>query len=487
MGGRKVTAAPVAGELEEPGVATQGDAPRARRLWASEVIERVPLEALEPYARNSRMHSPAQIDAIAASINTFGFTNPVLIDPAGVIVAGHGRVIAARALGLEAVPCIRLAHLTDAERRAYVIADNQLTLGGSSWDLAVLAQEVRELLEAEAVPAKALGFDDSELAALVAGELEALAAEPPRLGALVAAVSEDEGSGGYAWSDGEGDGAPRPEPITKRGDLWLLGAHRLICGDSTEEHTVARILEGEEPRLMVTDPPYGVSYDAHWREDAGISALGPQRGELLAGDDKADWREAWSLFPGDIAYVWHAALSTAEVADSLKACGFELRSMVVWAKNMFTVGRGHYHWQHEPCWYAVKRGKGANWQGARDQSTLWDIPNAMHAFMRSKRSAEDERVEHSTQKPVMAMARPILNHTREGEAVYEPFSGSGSTVIACEQTGRRALAVELEPRYVDIAIERWQRYAGKEAVLASTGETYNALKARERGEEPADV
>lgn len=484
MGGRKV-AAPVAGELELPGAQASepGDAARARALWASSVIERIPLEALEPYARNSRLHSERQVEALAASIAAFGFTNPVLIDPEGVIIAGHGRVMAARRLELEEVPCIRLAHLSEAERRAYVIADNQLTLGGSSWDLEVLASEVRAVLEAEAIPAAALGFDDQELAALVAGELAALEATAPRLEALVAAVSEDEGAGA-GLEDGDleaGDAGPRPDPVTRPGDLWLLDGHRLICGDSTEAHTVARLLEGEEPRLMVTDPPYGVSYEAKWREAAGISALGPQRGELLANDSRADWSEAWSLFPGDIAYVWHAGLMTAEVSESLKANGFELRSMIIWAKNMFTVGRGHYHWQHEPCWYAVRKGRGANWQGARDQSTVWEIPNVMHAFMRSKRGAEDQREEHSTQKPVMAMARPILNHTKPGEAVYEPFSGSGTTLIAAEQTGRRALAVELEPRYVDMAVERWQRYTGKEAVLASLDGaepvTYNALKA----------
>jgi DNA modification methylase len=478
MAGRKVAAAPVAGELEEPGVAVApGDAARARRLWVSTVIERLPLEALEPYARNSRLHSERQVEALAASIAAFGFTNPVLIDADGVIVAGHGRVLAARRLELEEVPCIRLAHLSEAERRAYVIADNQLTLGGSSWDLEVLASEVRAVLEAEAVPSLALGFEDAELAALVAGELAALQAEPPRLDALIAGVSEDEGA---PVEEPGADVSPAPEPVSKPGDLWLLGSHRLICGDSTAEHTVSELLAGETPELMVTDPPYGVAYDATWRETAGISAMGPQRGEVLANDTRADWRDAWALFPGSVAYVWHGSLATVEVAQSLTQSAFELRSLIIWAKNMYAVGRGHYHWQHEPAWYGVRKGRSANWQGARDQSTLWEIPNMAHAFMRSKRGPEDQREEHSTQKPVLAMARPILNHTKPGDAVYEPFSGSGTTIIAAEQTGRRALAVELEPRYVDMAVERWQRYSGKEAVLASTGESYNALKARER-------
>jgi DNA modification methylase len=224
---------------------------------------------------------------------------------------------------------------------------------------------------------------------------------------------------------------------------------------------------------MVTDPPYGVDYDPNWRNEAsrwsgstvklGASAIGK-----VSNDDRADWLEAWQLFPGNVAYVWHAGLRGGEVALSIRAAGFELRSQIIWNKTRLVIGRGNYHWQHEPCWYAVRKSNRGEWQGDRTQSTVWDIPKP-----------KTSETGHSTQKPIECMKRPIENNSKPGDAVYEPFSGSGTTIIAAEMTGRKCYALEISPAYVDVAIQRWQTFTGLTATLASTGETYAATaKAR---------
>jgi DNA modification methylase len=239
----------------------------------------------------------------------------------------------------------------------------------------------------------------------------------------------------------------------KTGQLWQLGDHRLLCGDSTKAEDVERCLGGVVPLLMVTDPPYGVEYDASWRVDA---LQGGVRGGTATGkvtnDDRADWSPAWALFPGDVAYIWHASLHSHEVAASILAVGFSMRAMIIWAKNQLCISRGHYHWKHEPCWYAVKNGRTANWIGDRKQNTLWEIEKP-----------QASETGHSTQKPVECMARPIRNHN--SEYVYEPFSGSGTTLIACEQLGRKCRAIEIHPPYVAVALQRWADATGKTPVL----------------------
>ena len=255
-------------------------------------------------------------------------------------------------------------------------------------------------------------------------------------------------------------------PISVPGDLWQLGSHRLICGDSTAANVVGRLLGDVKPQLMVTDPPYGVEYDPGWRNKAGAAAT-KRTGKVL-NDDRADWREAWSLFPGDVAYVWHGALHAATVAESLTVTGFNIRSQIIWAKDRLVLSRGDYHWQHEPCWYAVRaKGKG-HWAGDRKQTTLWQIANR----------DQDADTVHGTQKPVECMRRTILNNSSTGQAVYEPFMGSGTMLIAAETTGRVCFVVELNPAYVDVAVERWQSFTGQEALLAGTGESSGALKAK---------
>ena len=408
------------------------DRPLAVAYW--------PTASLVPDPRNARTHPKRQIDQIAASIREWGWTNPILVEEDGGLIAGHGRLLAARKLGLTQIPTMVAKGWSEAQKKAYVIADNKLALN-AGWDLELLAVELGDLQGFD-FDLMLTGFSDDELAKLLAEKAE-----------------------GNTDPDEIPD-API-DPVANPGDVWLLGKHRLVCGDSTDADTVAKALNGVSPHLMVTDPPYGVEYDPAWREKAGVAASGTAKGKVL-NDDKADWREAWALFPGDVAYVWHGALHAATVAESLEVAGFTIRSQIIWAKDRLVLSRGDYHWQHEPCWYAVRaKGKG-HWAGDRKQTTLWQIAN----------KDQDAATVHGTQKPVECMRRPMLNNSSPGQAVYEPFMGSGTTLIAAETTGRLCYGVELNPTYVDVAIERWQAFTGEEAVLLDSGETFAALKSQ---------
>ena len=354
----------------------------------------------------------------------WGFTNPILIDEDGKIIAGHGRLEAAQGV-LTEVPTITIDGLTEEQKRALVIADNQLATN-AGWDLDLLKDEISTL----DFDIDLLGFDKDFIANL---------------------LHTDEGLT-------DPDNIPTEvEPSAKPGDIWILGDHRIMCGDSTSADNVAVLLNGVEPHLMVTDPPYGVEYDANWRNEAdrangkkmGATALAP-----VANDSEANWGEAWSLFPGNVVYIWHASLNAGVVAESIVDCGFELRSNIIWNKTRLVIGRGHYHWQHEPCWYAVRNGSAADWQGSRKESTIWDIPIPLKS-----------ETGHSTQKPVECMRRPIINNSSIGQAIYEPFSGSGTTIIACQMEGRHCYAMEIMPEYVDIAVKRWEEYTGQKAQL----------------------
>ena len=415
-------------------IRTECAAPSAQTPLA---IQYRPIGDLIPYARNARTHSEAQVALIAGSIREFGFTNPVLVDGSNGIIAGHGRVMAAGKLGLAAVPVIELAHLSEAQKRAYVLADNKLA-ERAGWDVEMLALEVADLATL-GIDLMDLGFTGRELDEL----LRQNGADP----------REDEVP-------------PVPDvPVSRPGDVWLLGPHRLICGDATDAAVVARVLNGVTPHLMVTDPPYGVSYDPEWRNRAGASET--KRVGKVMNDDRADWRAAWALFPGEVAYIWHGALHAAVVAESLEAAGFAIRSQIIWAKERLVLSRGHYHWQHEPCWYAVRSSGTGHWSGDRKQTTLWSIPSG----------EQDADTVHGTQKPVDCMRRPMLNNSSPGQAVYEPFCGSGSSLIAAETTGRVCHAVELDPAYVDVALLRWQAFTGKEAVLEGEGRSFADVRA----------
>jgi DNA modification methylase len=403
---------------------------------------RMSVATLVPYARNARTHSDAQVAQLAASIREFGFTNPILVDGERGIIAGHGRLLAARKLGLAEVPVIELSHLSPAQRRAYVLADNKLALN-AGWDDDLLRLELADLRD-EGFDLGLTGFGLDEIGELLADNTTGLT-DPDQVPEVPA------------------------EPVSRAGDVWLLGRHRLACGDSTDAATVERLLAGVKPHLMVTDPPYGVEYDPAWR-NAALSGSNTARTGKVLNDHRADWREAWALFPGDVAYVWHGALHATTVAESLVACGFDIRAQIVWAKDRLVLGRGHYHWQHEPCWYSV-RGTG-HWMGDRKQTTLWQIAS----------TGQDAETVHGTQKPVECMRRPIENNSSPGQAVYEPFSGSGTTLIAAEMTGRACYAMELSPAYVDVAVLRWEAYTGQEAVLSFRGQTFATIKAERLGE-----
>ncbi|PHP64732.1 DNA methylase [Zhengella mangrovi] len=419
--------------------------PSSHHHHAALAVDYRAVSALVPYAKNARTHSDRQVDEIAASIREFGWTNPVLIDDDNGVIAGHGRLMAARKLGMSNVPVIELKGLSKDQKRALVIADNKLALN-AGWDEKLLGIELGELRD--------LGFD---LSLTGFTDMEVLALTSP-------------------GHDGLTDPDVIPEipddPVTRPGDVWLLGKHRILCGDATVADDVARVLDGVTPHLMVTDPPYGVDYDPAWRETlAEGSKLA--RGKVL-NDDRADWREAWALFPGDVAYVWHGALHASLVAASLEASGFAIRSQIIWDKTRLVIGRGDYHWAHEPAWYAVREGKTGHWSGDRKQSTVWAIEH--------RRSESG----HGTQKPVECMKRPIENNSSQGQAIYEPFSGSGTTIIAAEMTGRACHAIELNPAYVDVAIRRWQEFTGKNAIHAETGRKFDAIVSGSQGK-PANA
>lgn len=445
-------------------------------------IEFRALGTIVPYDGNARLHSEAQIAEIAASIKAFGFNNPILVDAEGVIVAGHGRYAAAKSLGLAEVPVVPLGHLTEAARRAYCMADNRIA-ESSTWDEQLLAREMEYLQRAGAVDLAVLGFSKKEIERLL------------------------KGAHGGARGRTEPDDAPAPPKVavSRLGDTWLLGGHhRLRNGSSTDPADVAALLEGEKPHLMVTDPPYGVNYDPSWRQKAGLNGAGAAAGKVL-NDDKADWTEAWRLFPGHVAYVWHGGLHTATVQASLEESGFKLRSQIVWVKQRHVIGQGNYHWQHEPALYVTKDGVDDGWQNerfeddheiaayvvkdplpkgdnarwltgpqSRKQSTVWKIDHVKND------------TGHGTQKPVECMRRPIVNNSRVGDAIYEPFDGSGSTIIAAHVAGRRAFAMELNPAYVDVAVRRWQEFTGGVAILDGDGHTF-AEVARARGVELVDA
>ena len=408
--------------------------------WPADRVERRPISGLIPYASNARTHSDAQVAQIAASMREWGWTNPVLVADDGMIIAGHGRVLAARQLGLTEVPVMVAEGWTDAQKRAYVLADNQLAVN-AGWDFELLGSELRGLADA--------GFD---LDLMGFSDIDALLAE------------KTEG-----LTDPDDTPEAPAEPVSELGDVWLLGRHRIVCGDSTTVEAVDKALNGVKPHLMVTDPPYGVEYDADWRNKAvraDGSAISGRAVGKVSNDDNADWSEAWALFPGDVAYVWHAGLFAGVVADSLSANGFALRSQIIWAKSNFAIGRGDYHWHHEPCWYAVRKTANGHYVGDRKQTTLWQIPKP-----------QKSETGHSTQKPVECMKRPIENNSSPGQAIYEPFSGSGTTIIAAEMTGRVCHAIELSPAYVDVAVTRWQDFTGQQATLESDGRTFAEIMA----------
>lgn len=411
----------------------------------------LPLKALIPYAKNARQHPATQIAKIIGSLAEFGWTNPMLVAD-NVMIAGHGRLTAALQMAEQGLvipsnpdpwhgPTIDLSRLDKAQRAAYVITDNRTALDGV-WDQELLSEELGWLSES-GFDLGLTGFEDEELAGLLAG------------------TAPGEGS--------DPDDIPEVplHPVTVPGDVWILGKHRLLCGDCTDPTTVQTVLAGVKPLLIVTDPPYGVDYDP---EDRGKARNA--NGKLLSfsmnraigkvqNDHKASWREAFDLFPGDVAYVWHAAINPGAAQKMLEDAGFEIRMQIIWAKSGFVVSRGHYHMQHEPCFYAVRKGKTAHWSGDRKQTTLWQIEKQ-----------PKHMTGHSTEKPVECMLKPIENNSSPGQAVYDPFLGSGTTLMAAEITGRACVGIEIKPEFVDVVIKRFQNYTNCDAILEATGKSY---------------
>jgi DNA modification methylase len=400
-----------------------------------------------------------------ASLREYGVVIPVLIGDDNVILAGHGVTEAALRMGLEAVPCVRANHLTEAQRRAFVLAANRLA-EDSSWNTEALRLEMLRLRDDFGVDLEDTGFTQREIVRL-------------RLD--------------MDFGNADEDAVPEASepPVSRAGDVWELGEHRIICGDSTDARIIERLLRGTRPHLMVTDPPYGVSYDPSWRGKAGRSP-GKRNGKVL-NDDIADWGGAWALFPGDVAYIWHASLYGETVAKSIRANGFVIRSHIVWAKPHLVFSRGDYHWQHEcclyavredggecpdmpgycegydACWYVVREGRKSHWTGDRKATTLWDIDF----------SGQDAETSHGTQKPTECMRRAMLNNSEPGDLVYEPFCGSGTTIIAAQSVKRICYAAELNPGYVDMAVRRWQDYASRTANLSGTNKSFDTVT-RER-------
>ena len=412
------------------------------RPWPADRVERWPIERLIPYANNPRLHTEADVDKMAASIRRWGWTMPALVDEEGELIVGSLRLRAAIRLGLAEVPVIVARGWSEEEKRAYRLADNQLA-ARASWDFERLSNELRDL-DFAGFDLGPIGFQTNWLETNLAGL----------------------GSSGLTDPDSVPEVPDRP--VTRRGDIWLLGDHRVGCGDSTSAANVAPVLVVSQPHLMIADPPYGVEYDPSWRARRNHSAGKLARGKVL-NDDRADWREAYALFPGDVAYVWHGAMHGDVVAAGLAACGLQLRAQLIWSKQHFALSRGDYHWKHETCWYAVREGKTSHWQGDRTQTTVWEIANN-NPFGSSQR---EESWGHGTQKPVECMRRPIINNSRPGQAIYDPFLGSGTSLIAAEMTGRICCGLELHPAYVDIVVRRWQGFTGRAARHHASGQSFD--------------
>jgi DNA modification methylase len=412
-----------------------------------EVFE-IAIGELTPYDRNPRKNDRA-VNRMIASIKEFGFKVPILARRRGgqiEVVDGHLRLKAALKLKMLAVPVIFCDEWSEAQVKAFRLLVNR-SVNWASWDEELVALELADL-NALDFDLSLTGFDPFEI---------------------------DE----FLFPDAAGpsaDMAPDPpgSAVSRPGDLWKLSSHRVLAGDATSSEAVAQLLRQDRPTLLLTDPPYGVKYDANWRERAG---LGQQRQTgVILNDDRVDWTEAYKLFSGDVAYVWHAGLHAPEVAAGLEAAGFRIRAQIVWRKQHFALSRGDFNWQHESCWYAVRKGKSSNWCGDRKQSTVWDVPN-LNPFGGSH---EEPATGHSAEKPVELPRRAILNNTRVGEIVYDPFLGSGSSLIGATLTDRLCYGLELDPCYVDVIVKRWQNLTGKKAVLDEGGRTFEEVAAERK-------
>lgn len=415
--------------------------------WTERVVA---VTSLVPYERNPRIITKAAFERLKASLRDMGYHQRIIVQPDLKAVGGHQRIRALQELGVESITVlVPNRELTIEEFRRLLVQDN---LPFGDFDMDLLSEDFNR--------AELIDWGMSERM------LDDFGKEPV-----------------VGFTDPNAVPLPVAHTISVSGQIWRCGGHRIGCGSSLDGSFVARLLGGEVPAVMVTDPPYGVEYDPQWRARAGLA--GVVAGTALAGDDRADWGDAWALFPGAVAYVWHGGLHAAEVEKSLTDHRFLVRGQIVWVKTKAALSRGAYHWQHEPAYfavrdgaddawrfgedhelagYAVREGKTATWRGGRKQTTVWHIDGAQL----------DNG--HATQKPIMCMQRPILNHTDEGGSCYDPFLGSGTTVIAAAEVRRRCFGIEINPVYVDIAVRRWQDFMGESAVDDTTGKEFNNFK-----------
>ncbi|HXF45193.1 MAG TPA: site-specific DNA-methyltransferase [Burkholderiaceae bacterium] len=409
----------------------------------SETVERWPLDRLIPHARNARTHSEEQIAQIAGSIAEFGFVNPVLVGDDGVIVAGHGRILAARKLGLAEAPVIVLRHLTPTQRRALMIADNRIA-ENAGWDEEMLAAELAALKDDD-VDLALLGFDETELDRLLAGTLDE-------------SDAADEAP------------APPAEPVSRPGDLWICGDHRLLCGDATVLADVAKVLDGELADMAFTDPPYNVNY-ANSAKDKLRGKNRPILNDALGEGFGALLYDACVNILTVTKGAVYICMSSSELDTLQKAfrdAGGRWSTFIIWAKNTFTLGRSDYQRQYEPILYGWKEGADHYWCGARDQGDVWFF---------DKPTKNDL---HPTMKPVALVERAIRNSSKTRDIVVDPFGGSGTTMIAAERAGRRARLIELDPKYVDVIVQRWQNETGGRAKLAVTGQAFDEVHSATR-------
>lgn len=405
--------------------------------WPADKVERRKIADLIPYVRNSRTHSEAQVSQIAASIREWGWTMPILCDEQGNVIAGHGRIMAAQKLGIEEAPCMTATGWSEAKRRAYVIADNKLAMN-AEWDNDMLALEFADLKD-EGFDLELTGFDMDEIGALF----------------------PDEATEGLTDEDAVPE-APEA-PVTVEGDVWVLGRHRLMCGDSTSIDAVEKLMDGRKANMLHTDPPYGVDYE------------GVPNDHLKDAQLEAFLHDALScafsvLAPASNIYVWHADITALEFISAFRSAGFKQArpSTIQWVKPSLTMSQGDYHSQNEPCLYGWKEGSGRVRVKDRKQTTIW------------KCDRTDEAKVHPTMKPVELCQRAIENSSEVNGIVLDLFGGSGSTLIACEKTARDCRMMELDPKYCDVIIKRWQDFTGEQATLEGTEQTFADLEA-ERG------
>jgi site-specific DNA-methyltransferase (adenine-specific) len=391
-------------------------------------IKEVAVDKLIPYAKNSRTHSVEQVAQIAASIKEFGFRNPILVDGVGII-AGHGRLLAAQKLGLDKVPTIDCSDMTASQKKAYIIADNKLAMN-AGWDNEFLTLELKDL-ENEGFDLSLTGFDDKELDAL---------------------LNVIEGTEGLTDED---DVPDTPiEPKTKLGDIYILGNHRLMCGDSCSVTDMQKLVNDRQVDMWLTDPPYNVAYEGKTKD-----ALTIQNDSMDNEGFRQFLRDAYVtadtvMKAGAVFYIWHADSEGYNFRGAANDAGWKVRQCLIWKKSTMVMGRQDYHWKHEPCLYGWKEGAGHLWATDRKQTTVleFDKPN------RNK--------EHPTMKPVALFEYQMLNNTKGGDIILDSFGGSGTTMLAAEKNGRIAYLMELDPKYCDVIVKRWEDFTGKKAVLS---------------------